>query len=229
MPVLLCVGPRHRIRRRPGLVISRERLPASDVAVVDGFPCTKPLRTAFDGARSAADVVEAVVFVDMMATCGLVDLRTLRQYVAAHPGWAGVAQCRRALDLAVYGSRSPPETRLRLVWLRDAGLPRPLVNPKLFDPAGRLLGLPDLLDDEAGVAVEYDGDDHRDIDQHTADNDREELFEEHGLLVTRVTRLHLRGRRAALVERMRRARARGLARDRRHDRWTLSPPADTPT
>ena len=99
---------------------------------------------------------------------------------------------------------------MRLVWMLDAGLPRPLVNRPIFDLDGRLLGYPDNLDEEAGCVLEYDSDDHRDLEHHTADNDREEPFEDHGLVVCRVTRLNLRQPRHTLAQRMQLARARGL-------------------
>src|SRR3954447_802486 len=67
---------------------------------------------------------------------------------------------RAALDLASEDSRSPNETRMRLVWVLDAGLPVPAVNQPVYDLDGRLLGVADLLDVAAGVVGEYDGEDH---------------------------------------------------------------------
>lgn len=223
-PVLLCLGCRGHIRRRPGVRISREKLPADEVESVRGVSCATPLRTAFDGARLAVSATEAVVFVDMVLTAGLVTHSELVRYVHQRAGWKGVGQARRAVDLAVAGSRSPPETRLRLLWLLEAGLPAVLVNPPVFDLDGRLLGYPDALEPMSGAVLEYDGDGHRDLANHTRDNIREELFEAHGLTVMRATRLDLGGGRAALVTRMRRTHARAVDRDSRHDRWTLESP-----
>src|SRR3712207_878710 len=104
-------------------------------------------------------------------------------------------------------SASPQETRLRLVWLLDARLPRPLVNQPVFSLDGVLLGYPDLLDKEAGLVVEYDGEDHRASTRHSHDVDREAGFREHGLEVTRVTGGDFR-RTDALVQRLHRARRR---------------------
>ena len=224
-PVLLCLGPRGRIRHRDGVRLSREKLPDDDLAEVNGIRCTSPLRTAFDGSRLDTDPVEAVVHLDLILTAFRLHRDELGAYIDSHPGWRGVERARRAYALSVAGSRSPPETRLRLAWTLDAGLPAPLLNPPVFDRRGALLGYPDLLDPDSATAIEYDGDDHRDLVSHTVDNDREERFEHHGLIVTRVTRLDLRpSRRQALVVRLRRAHARGLRRDRRDDRWTLAPP-----
>lgn len=223
-PVLLLLGARGRIRPRPLVELSRERLEPDEVEELRGVRRTIDVRTAFDGARLARHLYDAVVFLDMMLTAGVVDVPALQEYWAAHSGWRGVAQARRALSLARQGSRSPPETHLRLMWEVEAKLPRLLVNPPVFDLLGSLLGYPDALDTEAATVLEYDGDDHRQVQQHFADNLREEWFEEHGLLVARVGRLDMGRQRSQTIERLMRTRARGLARDRSRDRWTLQPP-----
>lgn len=189
-----------------------------------GIACAAWSRTAFDGMRRAAGLSDAVVFADMTLAAGVVGCGQLVAYVEQHQGWRGVRQAREALALAVTASASPPEIRMRLVWVLEAGMPVYRVNQPVFDLGGRLLGIADGLDLESATVVEYDGDDHRDIAQHSADNIREELFEEHGLTVMRVTRLDMGRSRQALADRMRRTRARGLSRDRTGDRWTVTPP-----
>jgi hypothetical protein len=164
------------------------------------------------------------VAADQMTHAELVTVAQMKEYAGAHPGWRGIQQARRALALCDPMARNAWETRMRLVWLLDAGLPAPLCNPPIFDHFEGLLGLPDLLDPVAGVVFEYDGAGHRRTGQHDRDNRREELFEEHGLVVARVGRADLDDRRA-LAERMRRTRRRGLRRDRRADAWTLDVPS----
>lgn len=222
-PVLLNVGGR-QLRPRPGTTISRERFDEAELWWVRGIPCAASLRTTFDGTRLASDLVEAVVFLDMMLTSRLVELDELQNYIAAKMGWNGVKQARKAPALAVTGSRSPPETRLRLVWVLEAGLPTLLVNQPVFSLHGQLLGYPDGLEPETGCVLEYDGEDHRDLQHHTSDNDREERFADHGLTVMRATRLNLGRDKPALIARMRRAYQRAERRDRGLDRWTLDPP-----
>lgn len=194
------------------------------MAEVDGIRFTGARRTTFDRMRRAGALREAVVAVDQMTHAELVGIEEMRSYLTAHAGWRGVEQARRALALCDPLARNGWETRLRMVWMLDAGLPRPLCNQPLFDRYENLLGYPDLLDPDAGVVFEYDGAGHRRIGQHDRDNNREELFEEHGLVVARVTRLGFEHR-DALVRRMRRTRERGLRRDRRRDAWTLEIPA----
>ncbi len=213
------------LRAVRGVEVWADPLPAEEIVTVGDISVTIPSRTCFDGMRRADDLVEAVVFADLMLHAELVRLPQMHEYVAAHAGWRGVRQARRALDLADPNARNGWETRLRMVWIRDAGLPRPLCNRPVFDLHGNLLGFPDLLDPDAGTVAEYDGKDHREVIRHHNDNVREELFEDHGLVVTRATSVDYRHR-DDLATRMRCAHARGVARDRRRDRWTLEPPPD---
>jgi hypothetical protein len=158
----------------------------------------------------------------MMAAAGLTSIGPVSPYVEHHPAWTGVQQCRDALPLADELSRSPQETRLRLIWQLDARRPRPLVNPPVFDLEGTLLGYPDLLDVEAGVVGEYDGEDHRSALRHSSDVTREGLFRDHGLELFRVTGPDMRDP-SLVVDRIHAAYRRAAA---RHDRsWTLDRPA----
>ena len=220
VPVALIVGPHAGRRRRPGVDFREDRL---DVVVVrHGIPCAPVRRGLFDEMRSA-DLREAVVAMDMAAAAEVVSVRMLREYVAERVGWAGVPLVRAALELADEASRSPQETRLRLVWVLDAGLPPPLVNPPVFDLDGRLLGYPDLLDVEAGVVVEYDGDDHRPARRHSSDVDREAVFRRHRLEVTRVTGPDLAST-SRVVDRLLGARALARFEAPSQRLWTLTPP-----
>jgi hypothetical protein len=223
IPVPLACGPLHQIRRLPGDDVLRDMLYADEIVVIDGVPCTVEARATFDAMRYARDVREATVAMDMMAAAGKASLAGMGEYVARHPAWTGVQQARAALLLADELSRSPQETRLRLMWQLDAGRPRPLVNPPLFDLFGRLLGYPDLLDPEAGVVGEYDGEDHRGAIRHSSDVDREAGFRDHGLEVFRVTGPDMRDT-LRVSDRIHSAyrRARFVPADRRT--WTLDPP-----
>ncbi len=160
---------------------------------------------------------------DMMCAAGCTTVADVRAYVDRHQAWTGVQQAREAVALADAGSRSPQESRLRLVWVLDAARPRPLANHPVFDLDGRLLGYPDLLDPVAGVVGEYDGEDHRSAEQHSADVDREGRLRDHDLEVFRVTGRDL-PRPHRVTDRIHSAyrRARRLPAARRT--WTLTPP-----
>ncbi len=161
----------------------------------------------------------------MMLAARLVTEAELASYLVEHrPAWKGVAQARNALRLADRSTRSPQESRLRLLWMIGAGLPRPLVNQPVFTLAGDLVGIADILDPDAGTVGEYDGEQHRELENHTQDNAREEALEEVGLVVTRVTSLDLHDR-PRTAARLARAWERGEGRDRTRDRWTLVRPS----
>jgi hypothetical protein len=221
--VPLAIGRAGHIRGAPEVHLLHEPLPPGEIVIVEGFPCTVVERAVFDAMRTAESVVEAVVIFDMAAEAGLTSLRRMWAYANAHAGWRGVPLVRAALTLASERSWSPNETRLRMGWELEAGLPRPLVNAPVFDLSGRLLGYPDLLDVESGLVGEYDGADHRHATRHSDDVRREAVFRRHGLEVTRVTGPDLRapGRvRSRILEARARARWEPLG----TRRWTVEPP-----
>jgi hypothetical protein len=223
-PVLLCLGDLGNIRPSAGVTVCRARMRPADVCEVDGLSVTTPVRTTFDGARMAPSLTEATVFVDMMLRSRLVTIAELSSYAALHrPAWKGVGQVRDAYRFADERSASPMETRLRMLWMLRAELPRPLVNAPVFNWREELVGIVDLLDPEAGTVGEYDGGQHRELAEHTADNVREEALEDLGLVVTRVTGPNMRVR-DETAARLMRAWQRGESRDRSKDRWTLIQP-----
>ena len=224
VPVQFAVPPPRNGRGHEGVEHLRSALDPSDIVIVQGVPCTIPERAAFDAMRTAPDVREATVSVDMMMAALLTSIRRVRRYVDARPGWEGVAMARAALDLADEDSRSPNETRMRLIWVLDAKLPRPLVNQHVWDLSGKLLGIADLLDEEAGVVGEFDGADHRPARQHSKDEDRAEGFRRHQLEMFRVTGPDIADR-AKVVRRMRAARARATWLPPGSRPWTTTPPA----
>lgn len=227
LPVPLAVGRDGRVRPDERVQVSREPLPQDEVVVRQGVRATTPARALFDEIRAKREVREAVTAMDMAAAALLVSVRQMWEYHAKHRSWRRAALVASALDLASERSRSPQESRLRLVWQLDAGLPRPLVNQPVWDGRGRLLGIVDLLDEEAGLVGEFDGADHRSAARHTADLERQERLERAGLVVVRVTGLDLREpRRIAERLHFQRSRARFLPAAARG--WTISPPPGVP-
>jgi hypothetical protein len=222
LPVPLNCSPLHQIHRQPGDDLRRDILLGREITMLYDVPCTVAVRATFDAVRYAVNLREAVVALDMAFAAEITSLSRIREYLGPHQAWTGIDQCRPAVALADEWSRSPQETRLRLVWQLDAGRPRPLANRPIFDENGRLLGYPDLLDPENQVVGEYDGDDHRAPLRHSADVDREALFRDHGLEVFRVTGHDLRpgGR---LVDRIHASYRRAREAPRRRT-WTLQPP-----
>ena len=109
--------------------------------------------------------------------------------------------------MAVEGSRSGPESEFRMIWEYDAGWGRPLVNRELYDAGGRLLGIPDLFDPVRGVVGEFAGADHREIDQHQRDLEREADFRRVGLEYVEVVTRDLRHK-PTVIRRMAEAESR---------------------
>lgn len=225
LPVPLAVGPDGRLRADGDAVATYDRIDEGEVVEVCGIPALTALRATFDAMRLAADVREAVVALDMMAAARRMSLRRLASYADLRAGAHGIAKVRAAVPLASEHSRSPNETRLRLCWVLDAGLPPPLVNCPVYGDGGALLGIADLLDDEAGLAVEFDGADHRSAGQHTRDVAKEDAFRRHGIEVARVTGADLWDR-ELVVDRLREARGRARFEPATTRRWEPRPEPD---
>lgn len=196
-----------RLAAHPDIVRTRERLDASEVVIRHGIRCTDINRALFDEMRRRGELREAAVAMDMAAAAELTSVRRMRTYAEGRGGCNGLPLVLSALDLADEGSRSPAESRLRLIWELDAGWPRPLCNRAVFDLDGRLLGIPDLLDPDLGIVGEFDGADHREIGRHRRDVQREDAFRRAGLEYVEVVGADLHSS-ELVVGRMEAARAR---------------------
>jgi hypothetical protein len=224
LAVPLNVGPHGNLRVDELVCACHHHLDQVDRTIRYGIPTVTTTRATYDAMRLARDVREAVVAMDMMAAAALVSVRRVREYADLRPGRRN-RQVALALDLATEHSRSPNESRLRLVWLLDAGLPAPLVNCPVHDRRGRLLGIADLLDAEAGLVVEFDGAEHRRARRQTADVQKEDRLRRVGLEVTRVTGLELSDR-TSVAGRLRGARRRAAFLPPAERRWVAVPPPD---
>jgi hypothetical protein len=223
LPVPLVIGPAQGRRPRAGITWCEDRLDGQETLTVHGVPVTRVERALFDAMRRAGDVREAVVSLDMAAAAELTSVRRMQRYVTGRPGWDGVPLVREALGLGSEYSRSPAESRMRLVWLLDARLPPPRVNQPVWDAHGRLLGVADLLDPVAGLVGEYDGADHRRAGRHARDVAREDRMRRVGLEYFTVTGPDLRDH-ALVADRMVVTRRRARFEDPAVRRWTLRPP-----
>jgi hypothetical protein len=222
-PVPVVLPPPVLIRARTGLTRWRSVLEDDDVVLVDGIPVTSPVRTCFDLVRRS-QLRDGVIVLDVLGRQLRLSPATVSGYAQRHRKWRGLPRVAPAVELADVRARSTGETRLRLTWILDAKLPRPEVNPRVLDLEGQLVAEADLLDPEAGVVVEHDGSQHRDLPNHVLDNAREEWVEDTGLIVVRTCSPDLwaeNRRRTAL--RLQVAHRRGSSRDRSRDRWTWTP------
>ena len=222
IPVLLAVGADTKVRGDGAATVTREPLTAEEVVVRYGVPCTRAIRALFDEMRRVADWREAVVAMDMAAAADLVSILQMRAYAKERSRWRRARQVLHALDYASELSRSPNESRMRLVWVVDARLPAPLVNREVFARRGRLVGVADLFDPVAGLVGEYDGADHRSAGRHSRDVAREEAFRRLGLEYVKVTGPDL-PRRELVVDRVLGARDRARFLPPEQRAWELRP------
>ncbi|MFN8078935.1 MAG: hypothetical protein U0Q19_05155 [Kineosporiaceae bacterium] len=238
LPVPLCLPPSMRCRRTRDVRVVRSDFGEDEVTIVDGVRVTDRVRTAADLIRFTRPLGRAVMALDIMlrnedprgyptrpdgpdgapsaALAG-----ELAGWLHTHHGWRGIGAARRALDLARAGVESPQESRTRMVWVLEAGLPMPGVQVEVYHLDGRFLGRADMMDRDAGVVTEFDGGYHAGADRRARDHVRREGFQDAGLIVLQFTAVDLGRARARTVARMRSAHAQGMARDRRLDRWMV--------
>jgi len=226
--VLLHICARHRLINRPGIQPTRTQLLPNERRTIDGVSLTTITRAAYDEMCRAPNITEAVVVADMAVSRVSAGSRTtidaIRTLIARHRKTRGIRQARAAVELASERSASPLETRTRVI-VEPAMPGCDLVeNRPVFDLRGRLLGIPDLLDLRSGLVVESDGSQHDSADGRTSDHRRDDVFENHGLTVARVTSQHQRDR-DALLRRLGHDHRRALARHGSQPlRWTLEEP-----
>ncbi len=118
------------------------------------------------------------------------DLETLHALAATSSGVRGIRSIRAAVARMRGGTDSPRETDTRLA-LVDAGLPEPVIGFRIFSAAGEYIGTPDLAYPDYRVAIEYEGDYHRERDQFAYDIHRRERMEDERWAVVRVISDHL--------------------------------------
>jgi hypothetical protein len=211
------------IRSQSGFRVWQERLSPSELEMVDGIRMTVAARSLFFCMRYATSVRQAVRFIDLAAYSDICSIDEAQLYALAHPGWTGVPQARKALALADENSWSPREVDLRMIWVVDAGLPRPLCNRPIFDRQARHIGTPDLLDLESGTIGEYDGEMHLEGSRRAQDSRREERFRNHGLEPFHVVG-HDMSDRWLVVQRIHDARRRAKWQAESRRSWTIEPP-----
>jgi hypothetical protein len=136
-PIELIADHRRRCR---GIVIREERIEDDEIQTLGPFRVTTPARTALDlGRRLPRDV--AVTLLDGLAGATGVEYADVAVLMDRYHGARGIPQARIALALMDGGTRSPAETRLRLMF-HDAGMPKPRTSILLDDGRdGAVIGM----------------------------------------------------------------------------------------
>jgi uncharacterized protein DUF559 len=168
-PVEIVAPARCGVRSQAGLRVLRREVPRGETVRVRGLRVTALSRTLRDMCLRRPPV-EALIAIDMAMRARLTDRATLHRYCSS--GLAGSGRLR-ALSAIAAPADSPMETRLRWLLL-EARLPQPQVQPELVDGDGQFVGRVDLYYPSARLALEYDGENHR--DRIVEDNRRQNLL-----------------------------------------------------
>jgi hypothetical protein len=192
-----------------GIITRRDRLASGECRLMAGIPVTTPERTAFDIGRLVGGD-EAVARLDALGNTARLDRRAVDVLARRHNGSPGLSRLRAALDLHDAGAESPRETWLRLLLIR-AGFPRPRPQIPVFDDFGDRRYFLDMGWENMMIAVEYDGDHHRERPRFGKDIVRSEFIGYRGWTHIRV----VAGTRPAdIIDRVRRAWRSGVRSDR---------------
>lgn len=222
-PVPLVTGSA-LIRPDPRVIVCREQLAMDERELVDGIWMTTAARALFDEVRRHGRLRQAIADIEVAVAAGLLTFAEFDTYVSTRNPWTGIGFVREAVALAGLGCWSRPEVGMALTWILDAGLRRPRCNVPVFDLAGNLIAIVDLLDPVAGCVGEYQGADHKDGDRHRADVAREQGLRDVGLECFEVVGGDLSDS-DLVVTRMHAARSRSLFRHPADRLWTLDQPA----
>jgi len=216
--------PNHAVRPRAGLAITAERLAPRDLISIDGLPLTRHVRSVSFAMRSVRGLVAAVRVLDMAMAADLISLQEMRTYVTDElSGWTGVERLRTAVACGDENSWSPMESEMRVLWASHLRIPTLVSNHPVFDRAGRFVATPDLLDVEAGLFGEYDGDVHLDRERRSRDIEREAALRRLGLEGVTMMATDRRDVRPYL-QRVREARSRARFLPPEQRAWTIEPP-----
>jgi very-short-patch-repair endonuclease len=148
-------------------------------------------------------LIQSVAAVDALAGQTRLDPAKLIKYATERRGWRGVRLVQEVADLTDAGAQSAPESRLRLT-LIFGGLPRPVTQFVVRDRIGNFIARVDLAYPELRIAIEYDGEDHR--DRWADDIVRQNRIIGAGWTLMRYAKGDLFGRPDAVVAQVRAAR-----------------------
>jgi hypothetical protein len=175
----------HR-RQSAGIVIRQERIEDDEVQAYGSLRVTTPARTALDLARRLPRD-EAVILIDALAGATGLKMDEVDELLERYHGARGIRQARVALPLMDGGTRSPAETRLRLMF-RDAGMPKPRTSILLDD--GRDVAVLGMGWDSHKVGVSFQEPGERDHYQLVQEIQRQDVVQRLGWMEIRVAALN---------------------------------------
>ncbi|BCJ46133.1 hypothetical protein GCM10010168_50820 [Actinoplanes ianthinogenes] len=182
-PVSVVTSRDKWMHKHPRLRIHHTTLAPGDLTELGGIAVTTPERTAFDLGRRLSRT-DGVVLIDAMIHAGRLDANAVIDLARQRAWWPRIGHLRNVMSLTDGRAESPMETRLRLL-LHDGGVPRPEPQFEVRDDRGLLVARVDLGWPAARLAVEYEGDHHRDQSQFRRDITRTHNLQRHGWTVMR--------------------------------------------
>jgi hypothetical protein len=192
-----------------GVLTRRDRLAPDEVMTLDSMRVTTPARAAFDLGR-LIDGDEGIERLDALGNATGFRVGDVVALMGDHNGSPGCPRLRVALDLYDQGAESPRETWLRLLLIR-AGYPRPSTQIPVNDEYGCPIYHLDMGWEDMMIAVEYDGDQHRERPRFRRDIVRSEYLAHRGWTHIRVV---AGAHPADVLNRVRRAWASSVRSDR---------------
>ena len=173
--------------RRPptGIHAWSDGFAIDEVELIGGIRVTTPARTALDLA-CRYPLGKAVAAIDALARATHLKMADVELLADRYKGRRGVRNARSVLDLVDAGAESPRETWLRLLVIRN-GFPRPQTQIPVYDEYGVLVAVLDMGWEDIKLALDYEGDHHRDSVRFNKDIRRAEGVSEQGWIDVRVT------------------------------------------
>jgi hypothetical protein len=178
----------HDNRHSPrGIRTWADAIDDGDVMTIDGIPVTTPARTAFDMA-CRYPLGKAVAAVDALANATRLKVVDIEMLADRDRGRRGLPHARRVLELVDPGAESPKETWLRLLVIRN-GFPPPTTQIPVHDDYGMLVAVLDMGWEDMKLALDYEGEHHRNPIRFNKDIRRHDAVTQLGWIDIRVTSL----------------------------------------
>lgn len=189
LPVIACTHAAAPHHDRRGVYVRRCALPDAHRRELDGVRIASPEWTIVELAEDLS-LIDLVVLIDSALRLADCTIESLARAVV--PGRRGAKRLRRALVLADSRSESPWETVLRLVHTLS-GITEVEPQALITDETGAVVARADLRLGRSRRLPEYDGDVHRDRDQHRRDLARDKTvarvgFERYGYTAVEIHR-----------------------------------------
>jgi hypothetical protein len=146
-------------RRVDGITVWAVSVDNDETQLIGDIRVTTPSRTAVDLAcKYPLDT--AVPAIDALARATRLKVSDIALAAERHPGRHGLQHARQAIELVDPGAESPRETWTRLLIVR-AGYPPPETQVPVYNEYGALIAEVDMGWRDRKLAIQYDGDHHR--------------------------------------------------------------------